>query len=180
MSKEVWKDIEGYEGHYQVSNLGRVKSLDRVVEHAKGKITKRTLKGSILKTKLVYGYEYVSLSKDNKLKSYRVHRLVAKAFIPNPNNYPAVNHKDEDRSNNNVSNLEWCTYKYNNEYSGTREKAVNANKKKVRCIETGEIFESTAEAARHYGLKSPSDIAGCCRGTKKSSAGHTWEYIEED
>ena len=178
MTKEVWRDIEGYEGYYQVSNIGKVRSLDRVVVHEEG--TKRNLKGDILKTHIKYGYVYVTLSKNNKLKSYRVHRLVAKAFIPNPNNYPSVNHKDENRKNNNVTNLEWCTVKYNNEYSGTTEKAINANKKKVRCIETGEIFDSTADAARHYNLKTPSHIAACCRGTRKRSAGHTWEYVEEE
>ena len=178
--KEIWKDVKGYEGLYQVSNLGNVKSLDRVVEHEKGNLTKRNLKGDILKIRTIHGYAYITLSKDNKLKSYRVHRLVAQAFIPNPNNYPTVNHKDENRLNNRVDNLEWCTQKYNNDYSGTREKAVNANKKKVRCIETGEIFDSTADAARYYNLKSPAHIAACCRGVRKKSAGHTWEYIKEE
>ena len=117
--QEIWKDIEGYEGLYQVSNKGRVKSLSRLVVRV-GKpnyITKeKILKCSELKGT---GYPAVKLGSNNNFKSMLVHRLVAQAFIPNPDNLPQVNHKDEIRTNNCVDNLEWCDSKYNNNY-GTK------------------------------------------------------------
>ena len=97
--EEIWKDIKGYENKYQISNLGNVKSL--VGNH------------KMLKPKIDRGYKRVGLSMDNKSKLFRVHRLVAEAFIPNPNNYPMVNHIDRDKINNVDSNLEWCTALYN-------------------------------------------------------------------
>lgn len=98
---EIWKDIEGYEGLYQVSNMGNIKSL-------------RTNKNCYLSNSKIY--KRVLLSKNGKAKGYSVHRLVAQAFIPNPNNYPCVNHLDYNGSNNKASNLEWCTYAENNNY----------------------------------------------------------------
>lgn len=118
--KEVWKNIHGYEGQYQVSNLGRVKSLDRIDARGwkrKGKIIKATANQD--------GYLVVGLTKNNFHKKFFVHRLVAKEFIPNPNNHPIINHKDEDKSNNNLENLEWCDYKYNSNYGNAKEKAVS-------------------------------------------------------
>lgn len=106
--KEEWRDIKGYEGLYQVSNFGRVWS----------NITNR-----IMKQKLSSEYFQIGLSKNNKQTFYCIHRLVAQAFIRNPNNYPCINHKDENKYNNISSNLEWCTYKYNNNY-GTRLKRI--------------------------------------------------------
>ena len=102
---EIWKDVVGYEGLYQVSNKGRVKSL-----HIQEKVLCNLDSGY---------YNTINLFKDGKGKHYYVHRLVAQAFIPNPNNYPQINHKDENHYNNNVENLEWCTSKYNCNY-GTR------------------------------------------------------------
>ena len=121
MENEIWKDIDGYKGLYQVSNLGRVKSL----HHNKEKI----LKGSYTKE----GYHLISLSKEGTQKRYLVHRLVATAFIPNLYKLECVNHKDENPRNNNVDNLEWCTKAYNNCY-GTRlerlSKSLKGRKKK--------------------------------------------------
>lgn len=112
MKKEIWKDIPGYEGLYKVSNLGNVKSLKR-----------NGIKGIILKgEKDEFDYKRVTLCKKNKTKKYKVHRLVAQAFIPNPNNLPQINHKDENSKNNNVENLEWCTAKYNSNYGNHNEK----------------------------------------------------------
>lgn len=111
---EIWKDISGYEGLYQVSNLGRVRSLN--YNHT-GEI--KLLKQGTYKK----GHKCVSLFKNKKGKTYSVHRLVAIAFIPNPNNLPIINHKDEDPSNNNVNNLEWCTVAYNNTYGTARKRA---------------------------------------------------------
>ena len=117
MEEEVWKPIKDYEGLYEISNLGRVKSLNY----------RGTGKGKILKNiKDRKGYLKVCLTKNGRHKIFRVHRLVAEAFIPNPNNYPIVNHKDEVPSNNCVDNLEWCTYAYNNTYNNRHERAGDA------------------------------------------------------
>lgn len=107
---EIWKDIKDYEGLYQISNYGRVKSLPRMMKNRKCE--------EIIKTPSVLpkGYLKVSLCKNGKIKYFFIHRLVAEAFIPNENNYPCVNHKDCNTSNNNVYNLEWVTYKENNSY----------------------------------------------------------------
>lgn len=121
--KEEWKDIKGYEGLYKISNLGRVKSLPK---HAGRSYRKeRILKNSIDKD----GYIKVTLCKNNKTSFLSIHRLLAIAFIPNPNNFPQINHKDENKQNNNLNNLEWCTCKYNINY-GTRTKRAF---KKVNC-----------------------------------------------
>lgn len=112
--EEVWKDIPRYEGMYQVSNLGRVKSLDRI-GLAGQKIYGRVLKACYDKN----GYCLVNLYKGGKCKTFRVHRLVAEQFIENPRNYPMINHRDEMKTNNCTDNLEWCDAKYNANY-GTK------------------------------------------------------------
>ena len=113
--KEIWKDIKGYEGLYQISNYGEVKSLEKKAGFS-------TRKEKILKQHLDKdGYVKVYLCKNNKVKFLSVHRLIAEAFIPNPNNFPQINHKDENKQNNKIENLEWCTCKYNINY-GTRTK----------------------------------------------------------
>lgn len=109
--KEIWKDIEGYEGLYQVSNMGRVKSLmfrNNICSIPRERIMSFTIRS---------GYRVIVLRKNRRRKSQQVHRLVAKAFIPNPNNLPIVNHKDFNKQNNNVQNLEWCTQKENVKWS---------------------------------------------------------------
>lgn len=122
---EEWKNITGYEGLYQVSNLGRVKSLNY-----KGNGTEWILKGYVKKD----GYEVVTLMKDGIRKYCRVHRLVALAFLPNPDNLPQINHKDEDKLNNCADNLEWCTGSYNTKYSSYKWSGANngMNKPGVR------------------------------------------------
>lgn len=104
MKTEIWKDIEGYEGLYQVSNFGKIKSLGNKNCHKNELILKLGIRNT---------YYVINLTKNNNRKSFQVHRLVANAFIPNPYNYPIVNHKDENPLNNNVDNLEWCTQKHN-------------------------------------------------------------------
>ena len=147
---EFWKDIEGYEGLYQVSNLGRVRSLDRVVQRNTfcGQIQQRR-KGRILKTiRKPEGYVFCSLSRDNTPETKTIHRLVAEAFIPNPNNYPCVNHRNEDKTDNRVENLEWCTVQYNTNY-GTRKQRQVANNPLCKRIKVdGVLFRSISEAER--------------------------------
>lgn len=112
MKEEIWKPIKGFEGWYEVSNKGRVKSLDRVV-YFKNNKGSRKYKGKILKQKYHNGYALVNINKNKKIYTFSVHILVATAFIDNPNNYPLVHHKDGVKSNNDVSNLEWSTYSNN-------------------------------------------------------------------
>ena len=118
---EEWRPIEGYEGLYEVSNTGQVRSLDRYVKN--GHSSYRLQKGRVLSpTKDRYGYLFVILTCNGKHKMFLVHRLVAQAFILNPDNLPQVNHKDEDKTNNRVDNLEWCDAKYNNNYGSRKDK----------------------------------------------------------
>ena len=113
---EIWKDIQGYEGFYQISNLGNVKSLERVIDKGNGILQHR--KERIMnKRESVDGYYIAKLNVNKKSKSIAIHILVARHFIDNPNNYPEVNHKDCNRRNNQVDNLEWCTHQQNVEYS---------------------------------------------------------------
>ena len=163
--EEIWRDIKGFEGKYMVSNLGRVKSLN-YNKTGKEKIMKGVPDG--------YGYFQLSLCKEGKVKNCRINRLVAQAFIPNPDNLPEVNHKDKIRTNNRVDNLEWCTTQYNVEYS--RAKAViGINKVSGLILE----FPSANEAKRQTGINQ-SNITQCCKGKVKSAGGHTWFYADED
>lgn len=172
---EIFKDIEGYFGLYQVSNMGNVKSLGNGGSNAS---KERILKPSKDKK----GYLMVWLHKDAKRKMCKVHRLVAMAFIENPNNFRELNHRDEDKTNNCVSNLEWCDRKHNINY-GTRNQRVaesNTNhpnkSKQVLCIETGKIYPSLSEVYRQLGF-SQSNISNACTGKYKKAYSYTWKYV---
>ena len=172
-TKEIWCPIEGYEGLYEVSSLGNVRSLN--YNHTKLK--------KIMKPREIKGYLIVSLCKDGKQKNIAVHRLVAEAFLPNWFDEPQVNHIDEDKTNNNVNNLEWCDSKYNINY-GIRNKKVsekNINGKLSKSVlqftKTGEFvreWPSVGEAVRNGYNKG--HIASCCRGEIKSHKGYIWKY----
>ncbi len=124
---EIWKDVKGYEGLYEVSNMGNVRSLDRTEEFIRcGKITKRKKIGRVLIPVKRDEYLGVCLSKGKRRKSYLIHRLVAESFLPNPDDFPQVNHKDENKNNNAVCNLEWCTAKFNDNYGSRNEKISKA------------------------------------------------------
>lgn len=170
MKKEYWKPVVGYEELYQVSNFGRVKSLPRngTVKYA------RILKPGTDKD----GYFKVYLYKNNKLKTFTVHRLVAEAFLPNPDNLPCVNHKDECKTNNNVNNLEWCTHEYNINF-GTRNEKVSKKLSKTVLQYTldGEFvreWKSTMECERNG--YNHSAVAACCRGELKKYKDFIWKY----
>lgn len=166
--EEAWKDIVGYEGKYQVSNLGRVKSF----KHRKPHI----MVGSVSHD----GYQLVLLSSGGKNIGKSVHRLVAQAFLSNPNNYPVVNHKDGNKLNNIVDNLEWCTYSENILHS-MYVLNDNVNCTKIKCLETGEIFPSVSVAARKTGRdrKSITQAADHLRGNKGACGLH-WEWLNKD
>ena len=172
---EQWKAIAGYDGQYEVSDLGRIKSL----KYAKEKILKPR--------KNLGGYLQVILHKDGNSKTITVHRLVATAFISNPGNLETVNHKDEVKTNNAVSNLEWMSREDNNNY-GTRNKRVSearlnhpafSNQVQMFNKQTGELlatFPSLMEAKRVTGIDK-SHISACCLGKLKSAGGYIWKYF---
>ena len=177
MGIEIWRDIKGFEGIYQISNLGDVKSLARWIKNRNGMV--RNVKEKILKPyEDVGGYLTVKLPINNKQKTYRVHRLVAEAFIPNPNNYPFINHKDENKKNNNVNNLEWCTAEYNLNYGTRNERCM----KKVTMIDasSGEkikTFSSLKEVEETLGI-SHSKVSCVCHGKRKTAGGYSWRFYE--
>lgn len=139
---EIWKDIIGFEDLYQVSNLGRIRSKNRIVNCSDkfGNTNTRIVKGRILKPGYIgkTGHQTITLS-NVRAFTFPLHRLVAQAFIPNPNNLPCVNHIDEDPTNNNVENLEWCSYQYNANYGNALTKRSISRSKSVECIETGQV-----------------------------------------
>lgn len=145
----VRKPIKGYEGHYEVDQFGRVYSVDRIVHvNDNGREYDKPLKGKRMKQSVhTKGYKTVPLTKDGKTTTHYVHRLVAEAFIPNPSNLPFINHKDEDKTNNFVENLEWCTEQYNATYGKAREKQA----KKLRGRKHSEEHkQKISEGVKHY------------------------------
>lgn len=169
---EIWKWVEGYEGLYKVSDHGNIISVPR-----------STTKGGNLSHVLnSIGYLQVSLSKKGKTKNFLIHRLVAKAFIPNPKNLPIINHKDETRSNNHVTNLEWCTSEYNFKYGTATTRRAKTQGKPIEgtSVTTGEkiYFESGMEAGRN-GFMQPS-ISLCCRGKLEEHKGYLWRFITKE
>ena len=177
MDKEIWKDIEGYEGLYQVSNLGRVKSLKRITKIPNAM---RKQDEKIIKPKTTGYYYHVKLCKNGQVKNFTIHRLVAKTFIPNPENLPCINHKDENKLNNVVSNLEWCTYKYNNNYGNRVQKASQKQQKQINQYDLRDNFikcwNSINEAIRFYKNR---HIWDASVGKRKTASGFKWEFKEK-
>lgn len=174
---EIWKQIIGYEEFYEISNLGNVRSVERTIKQTNNNITyDRILRKQIIKQQYCNGYSTVSLCKDGKPKRFGVHRLVAEAFIENPNNLPQVNHKDENRSNNCVDNLEWCDCQYNNSY-GHRTEAI---KKRVGKYTKENIlicvYDSITDAEKDGYIGS--NISNCCNGNRKFHKNFIWKFIK--
>ena len=181
---EIWKDIEGYEGFYEISNKGRVKSLGRnKINNGSPQYLPERMKKLSNKIKKTTIYKIVRLHKNSKVTNYFVHRLVAFAFIPNPNNYSIINHKDECGYNNISDNLEWCTAKYNTNYGSGISRRIaairendNFNNQKILCISTNKEFNSLTEAAKEYGIDM-TGISRCCKGVTNTCGGYKWECI---
>lgn len=174
--EEEWRDIKGYEGLYQVSNLGRVKSTFRY-------------KKVLTPVETPRGYYQVTLSKKGKRGTFRIHQLVAKAFIPNVCNLPQINHKNENKKDNRVENLEWCNAKYNLNYGTVIERrrknrSYESVQKAVVQIKNGVIireFPSVASVGRELGLGiyAPSNIVCACKKyPNKKAYGYQWKYKE--
>ena len=187
---EIWKDIVGYEGLYQVSNLGNVMSLEKYIDNKKGAIQYRPPK--VLKQyKNKFGYMRVYLTQNSIKKMYAVHRLVATAFISNPDNKPCVNHIDNNRANNVVDNLEWCTYKENSQWAeiqGRRifseewKQKISDTRKKKPVIGTDDmgnhIYFPTVRSVVTGGFD-PKAVIKCCKGEQKMHKGYKWIYFTE-
>lgn len=178
---EVFTDIHGFEGMYQVSNLGRIRSCDRIVCNG------RFEKGKIMKPcKTKKGYLRIDLSKDGKKYSYQIHRLVAISFIPNPKCKPCIDHINGIKDDNNVENLRWCTnienvhfsMDNNTRYICTPDESKCSRKVAKLDINGNElqVYPSLSEAARQNGIKSFSKISAVCNGERQSAGGFKWQY----
>ncbi|MFF3146812.1 NUMOD4 domain-containing protein [Streptomyces sp. NPDC057927] len=170
--KEIWKDINGYEGHYKISNLGRVKSFK--YDKTRGRI----LKGNIEN----HGYKMVDFRANSFRKRYLIHRLVAETFIPNPQNYKVVNHIDGNKLNNSLENLEWTTQQYNTIHAFNTglsdgmnwSKGVNQYTKRGKFVAN---YSSLSEASQLTGCD-VSSISKCCRGIKIQVGGYRWKFTD--
>lgn len=165
MKKIIFKEIIGYEGLYQISNYGDIKNK----------------KGKLLKPQIKRGYYQIGLRKNGHRKWHQVHRLIAQAFILNPNNLPQINHKDENKLNNNLDNLEWCSVLYNNIYGTRLERVSNTNKLKKVILQldvNGNIlkkYNSIKEAEKNSNI-SASNISRCANNFYKTAGGYIWKF----
>ena len=177
--RETWKDIKDFEGIYQISTLGRVKRNKRKTRDG------RNLKEKYMRPYTDWnGYFKVTLTNKKVTKHFFVHRLVANAFIPNPNDLSQINHKDENKQNNCVDNLEWCTRLYNMNYGSTQEKKAKKSRKQVNQYDLNGIFikkwNSIKEASNSLGINH-ANISSCCKNKygRRSSGGFMWKYVKE-
>jgi hypothetical protein len=182
LNNEVWDWVKGYENFYQVSNLGKVRSVDRYVKTNNNQT--RFYKGQLLSQGLgKNGYYIVALTMNKVQTTKTVHRLVAETFVFNPNDLPMVNHIDENKMNNTYKNLEWCTQSYNNSY-GTKIARSAIKKAKPVCqidISTNRVirtYPSIRAAEKAFGVKD-ANISAVCKGTRKTVLGYKWEYLSD-
>lgn len=179
MGEAVWKPVVGFEGRYEVSNDGQIRSLDYDGQiygypcKKKGRLLKLCDRGN--------GYLFVTMGDGKKQYNVNVHRAVAEAFIPNPDGLPMVNHKDRNPKNNTVENLEWCTVQYNNTYMGCRYEAAKKRWKKVAQMSNGKtvkIWDSLSQINREKGF-SIGNISHCCNHPEKGwkAYGYEWRYV---
>jgi len=181
MENEIWKDVVGYEGLYQVSNLGRVKGLERTIQGwGKSGYRPTKIKGKIMKASHDRGgYLLVGLSKDGKVKTEKVHRLVLKAFLEQPEGKNQVNHKNEIRDDNRLDNLEWCDSKYNVNYGERVERSykpivqMDMNNKIIK------IHASVRHAYEYLGKSMNGHISSVCNGKRNDIYGYKWVFESE-
>lgn len=192
--QEIWKDIKGYEGYYQISNLGNIKGLNRTIENksvigGKYKIKEKNKSQTISKT----GYYICALYKNGKGRTFKVHRLIAEAFIDNIDNLPIINHKDGNKLNNSIDNLEWCDYSHNNKEAykqGLKEKnlkwIVECNKRKRKKVNQYDLnnnfikqYKSIQEAESQTKVHHI-NIIKVCKGQRITAGGYKWEYAKEE
>ena len=174
--EEIWKDVVGYEGIYQVSSLGRIKSLPKKIK-MRNQFTEKEMILKPLKTKGGYYSIHLANGKGNR-KRCQIHRLVAKAFLSNPNNKPQVNHIDGNKKNNCVSNLEWCTAKENNTHAlKTGLKELSYRRIPVLQYDLKGNFIKQWESETDTNIPHISDV---CKGKRKSAGGYIWRYLIKD
>lgn len=181
--EEIWKNIKGYEGLYQISNLGKVKSLERKRYNGQNYYMQQE---KILKLQNdKYGYKTIMLHKDKKSKNLKVHRLVAQAFLTNPQNKLEINHKDGNKSNNCVNNLEWCTSIENVRHAFSNNLIKQHNNTNIEQYSLdGTLlctWNSISEAvnALHLRKSASSNISACCQHKKPTAFGYIWEYAND-
>lgn len=178
---EIWKPVKGYEELYEVSNQGRVRSLDRVIVFKDSR--KRKFYGKILKTKTVNnsGYQTIALHDSGKSKTFLVHRIVAETFLDNPLFLGEVNHIDQNKLNNKADNLEWCTHKENMNHGDEIERGARKQRRKFRQLDLDgnliKVWHGFKQMERETGLQRKS-VYDCCVGKRESYMGFKWEYEE--
>ena len=182
---ETWRPVKGYEGYYEVSDLARVRSLDRWVASNNKNLPDMVFLPGKIKSQYLHksGYFYVRLQKEGDRRTLKVHRLVAEAFVPNPDNLPQVNHKDENKQNNLPSNLEWCTQQYNMTYGGRLDRLSDVNSKKPieQLTLDGQhvaYYKGRKDAEHKSGGKfQAATIQAVLSGRRKTAYGYLWRSI---
>ena len=173
--EKLWKEIPDTDGKYLISTAGEVMAISRRVKF--GNVFRCTKTNIRTARKKENGY----LELEILGKHHYIHRLVAEAFIPNPYNFPCINHKDENKENNNVENLEWCDYSYNTNY-GTRTKRAKEKQFGDRFVvinlDTGDVYQTPKDASRATGIHNDS-ISRVCKGKSKTAGGYRWRYLNE-
>lgn len=168
MEAEIWKDIPNYEGIYQASTLGRIKSINSSCRGSDIIMSDNVISRS--------GYKVVHFKRGKKPKTFLIHRLIAITFIPNPNAFPIVNHKNENKLDNRVENLEWCTGSYNCSYGSRKRSQAEKLGKKVLCVELNQEFLSFGEASRALNIPYQ-NISRCCKNKLKIAGGYHWKLL---
>ena len=164
----MWRPVLGYEGIYEINRLGEIRRIK----------SGRILRGYMGRD----GYKRVSLTANGQTKPFLLHRLLAVAYIPNPLNYPCINHKDEDKSNNSLDNLEWCTHRYNLNYGTHNARANESRKKPISQYSKDGKFIRDWDSVTDLRNETGADIthvSSCCRGKRKSANGYCWQYKNE-